>query len=206
MTRLEWDTAERFYEFGIDRGVLYYGDWEFSAWNGLIRVEELAEDAQLEPSYFEGQVVNYHERPADYKARVEAYVYPDMLDEHIITQYDELEPFKTSPTEIGSMNFSYRSRHSDGYRIHLVYNVFFSHAEQTHTTLGGSLTLRPFEFLVQAIPVLSPDGDLRATAHYYVDTSEADPTVFAAFEGLLYGSDTNTPRFPTVDELFTMFE
>ena len=41
MSRLTWaDPGERFFEIGVDRGVLYVGDDAGVAWNGLISVDE----------------------------------------------------------------------------------------------------------------------------------------------------------------------
>ena len=53
MTALVWDKlGERFFETGIDRGVLYL-DGQPIAWSGLTAIEEDIEN-DTEPLYFDG--------------------------------------------------------------------------------------------------------------------------------------------------------
>ena len=58
MARIEWDkTGERFYETGVDHGVLYVLDTTTGiyddgvAWNGLTSVSEAPSGAEANPQY-----------------------------------------------------------------------------------------------------------------------------------------------------------
>ena len=81
MTALEWDkVGERFYETGIDRGVLYPRFGDAVPWNGLTNVaEEIGRE--VKSYYMVGVKYLDHHVPGSYSAKLDAFTYPDVLDE-----------------------------------------------------------------------------------------------------------------------------
>ena len=80
---LIWDDAgNRFYETGIDRGVVYpidgAGDYPVgSAWNGLIGVSENPSGAEPSPLYADNIKYLTLISAEEFALTVEAYTYPD---------------------------------------------------------------------------------------------------------------------------------
>ena len=77
MSRVEWNLpGERFFEAGVDRGVLYPKLGQGVPWNGLVSVSENTSGGDLESLYFDG--IKYADIIAaeDFQATVEAYSSP----------------------------------------------------------------------------------------------------------------------------------
>lgn len=202
MTRLTWTPIEREYETGLDRGVLYFGQNEAVAWDGLVRVQEQTTPSVGAPLYFDGVCFNLEQEISDYAAKVEAYIYPYMLDDHILAMMDG-RTLVGDLLELMPFGFTYRTRYGSGYRIHLVYNIVASVESINNETIGQTVQLTPFAFTFNTNPVEIPGA--KPTSHIYVDTTEADEGLVFQLENLLYGSDETHPRFPTVDEVVSLF-
>lgn len=55
MSRLTWSAVgERYYETGVDRGVLYVGDQPGVAWTGLTSVSESPTGGEARAFYIDG--------------------------------------------------------------------------------------------------------------------------------------------------------
>lgn len=204
MTRLTWHDLPRDYEKGVDHGVLYFGDHQKEAviWNGLINVREQTEQSAGAPRYFEGIPYLLEQEIADYQASVDAYVYPYMLEDHVLAMVDGRTLVAEAP-ETQPFGFTYRTKKLDGYRIHIVYNIVATIENVTHATLTDQTNLTPFTFTFHTTPVDIPGA--RPSAHLIVDTTEADESALFEVEKMLYGSDETHPRFPSVSDLMAVF-
>lgn len=201
MTRLEWNPIAKSYEYGIDRGVLYFGK-EFIVWNGLTSVEEARLSNPPRSLYFEGITYSLVQSQTDYTAGVEAFTYPYLLESHILAMCD-------TRTNVGDandgefFNFTYRTRTMSGYKIHLVYSIAATFDGYSYETISMNQNLEPFSFTFYATPVDVPNA--RASAHFVVESERASPNVLSALEDILYGSETSSPRFPSVEDLISLF-
>lgn len=166
------------YDAGVDRGVVYSADGYAIPWNGLKSVQESPSDLRTIFTYRDGiKVVNI--RVEDfYSASVECLSYPEEL---------------TGRREVG---FSFRQ----GSKIHIVYNVRAQIGERQFvldepTGFSFELTTRPVGI-----------SNARPSSHLVIDTDTAWAEAVTALENLLYGTDTDIPRFPMPDEVTAMFE
>jgi hypothetical protein len=182
MSRLTW--TERKHYGGVDRGAVYSRNGSVEAWNGLISVTEKPSDIRERVRHRDG-MKTINQRVSDsFSATAECWTYPQLLSNHR-TIFD----------------FSYRSRTSTGYEIHLVYNALahmtgVQYAQDEASPLTFDIWTRPRAMPLERMP----------SAHLIIDSSEAYPPVVAAFEDLLYGDGESDPRFPDPEELITIFD
>lgn len=210
MTRLEWGTAgERYYDAGVDRGVLYV-DGVGVPWNGLISVEETPTGGEAKPFYQDGYKYSNRATPEEFEATLNAFTYPDefarcdgsaQVGRGLFATNQRRRPFTLSyRTMIG--NDVDGSEH--GYKIHLVYNALAAPSQRTNNTLGESVEATAFSWaLTTKPPVLSRR---RATAHFIIDSRATTPELLAQIEDVLYGTANEPPRIMTVPELVYRFE
>ena len=202
MTRLTWADQVRTYESGISKGVLYFDNYEASVWSGLISLRETGISSDVSYDYFDGLAYNVSMEFEEYIAEIEAFVYPYVLEDHILALCD-------SSTRVGTTNdlrpfgFTYRTNASPGYKLHIVYNIVGTINDMTYDTLNDDISLNPFVFNFHAIPVPIPKA--RPSSHLIIDSNYADPGLLAEVEKILYGSEQTTPRFPSVEEILNIF-
>lgn len=210
VTALVWDQiGERFYQSGIDRGVLYLHDGTVLVWNGLTSVEE-SSSMELKSYHLDG--VKYLENviPGDFSGKLKAYTYPAVLD--------SISGIDTSFLGLGiydqpgqSFGLSYRTRVGNdlagpdhGYKIHLLYNItaiIDNYAFDTFTDSG----IQPIEFSwsLSGIPVKLQG--FRPTVHVSIDSTKISSELLKQLEDMLYGTDTQEPVLPTIQDLAEYF-
>lgn len=211
MPTLVWDqTGERFYQTGIDRGVLYLHDGRSAVWNGLTKVEE-SSDVELKSFHLDG--VKYLEVlvPGDFQGKLSAFTYPDEFDS--VNGIGSGSPgldYYDQPSK--SFNLSYRTVIGDdvsgmeyGYKIHLLYNVIAnpdSHSFDTLTDSGAN----PIEFSwsLSGTPPPMIEG-FRPTVHLSIDSIETPIDVLQMLEATLYGTKFSNPSLPSLQEVAEMF-
>jgi hypothetical protein len=208
MTKLVWDeVGERRYETGIDRGVLYPLDGVAVPWNGLVSVAEtLGRDTKS--YYLDG--IKYMDRstPGAYSAKLQAFTYPDKLEELLGTA--EFAPgVRMHDQQSQLFNLSYRTKVGNdtdgtdyGYKIHLVYNVLAVPGDFTHNTDAQSPSVTPFDFQLSGTPV-AQEG-FRPTAHVSLESRGIDSTLLATLEAQLYGTEEADPSLPALPDLLAM--
>lgn len=202
MTRLDWSNAFRDYSVGVDRGVLYFAQNEAVVWDGLVSVSEEGQSGNARPMYFEGVLFNLRQEVSDYTAKIEAFTYPYFLEDAILALTDtrtlvglkaDNEPFA----------FSYRTMTAAGYEIHIVYNIVATMDNVSHRTLAEEIELEPFSFTFHTTPKAIDIA--KPTSHFIIDTARANENAVFEIEKLLYGSDTTSPRLPSVSTLIDIF-
>jgi hypothetical protein len=208
MTVIEWDkTGERTYQTGVDRGVLYLKDWTVFPWNGLTSVEDNSE-YESASYYLDGVKILGHVTPGDFVGKLSAFTYPREFDKVSgivavaagLTYYEQ--PHKM-------FNLSYRTKiGSDtdedlGYEIHLLYNLTAVPDSKAFQTVGESVEPTEFAWTLTGVPQLITGN--RPTVHISAHSIESNEGVFEELESILYGTDTEDPRFPTVGEIKTLY-
>lgn len=202
---LQWDQAgERFYEAGVDRGVLYLSDGRGVAWNGLINVNEKTIGSGESPLYFDGVKYGDHIAPGDFAASIRAYTYPDefLEFEGLADVGNGLYVANQMPKRFG---LSYRTKVGNdtegfelGYKIHILYNLIATPAPKNYqTTLDNSAT--EFEWNVTAVPVEIPG--YRPSAHLIFDTRDTNPLLITDIENSLYGTELEDAKLPGIASL-----
>lgn len=219
--KLVWDqTGERFYETGVDRGVLYpmeSGAYTAGvAWNGLTAVSESPSGAEPTAIWADNQKYLTLMSAEEFAATIEAYTYPDEFAE-----CDGSASLVAGVT-IGqqtrkSFGLCYRTRIGNdvdgadhGYKIHIIYGAMASPSEKSYATINDSPEAMTLSWEVNTTPV-NVTGH-KPTACLVIDSTKADAEKLAALEVILYGKDPTTPegqdgvapRLPLPDEIATL--
>jgi hypothetical protein len=207
--RLAWDTpGERFYEQGVDRGVLYVGGQGY-AWSGLVSVSESIQGGQAKPYYIDGIKYSNLSSAEEFAATIEAFSAPAEFapcDGYALIQNGLI----ATNQRRRSFDFSYRTLVGNdvkqlqyGYKIHLVYKALAAPSNAKYSTLGQNNTPNTLSWGITTLPPLA--SGFRPTSHFIIDSQTTDPDILAQIEGILYGDDDSDAMIPTVPALITIF-
>lgn len=178
-------TVHPYISTGLDRGVVYFRSYPPAAWSGLSKVEEKGETESY-VSYFDGQMF-VQQRSADpFAGSIEAYSYPENLDNHDI------------------FDLTYRVTLETGYEIHLVYNVTAVLQQVYRPSVNSSADLDPFGWDFSTIPV--EFNLIRAASHFVINSNYADSRALGTIESMLYGTTTSDPVMPEISEILGIFD
>ena len=213
MAELVWGNyGARYFETGIDRGVLYVPGEDGVAWNGLISVNESPSGGDSTPYYIDGVKYANQSSPEEFEASVEAYTYPDefaICDGTISIDNESKGLFATQQGR-KPFGLSYRTRlgnddlgTSFGYKIHIVYNALATPSQKNYQSTSDDPDAISFSWAITTVPILVRDGSY--SAHLVIDTKTTWPWVVEAVEKLLYGSEDTPPTLPTPQELIALF-
>jgi hypothetical protein len=216
MPELVWDKiGERFYETGVDHGVLYIPDAQGVyatgvAWNGLTTVTESPSGAESTAQYADNIKYLNLISAEEFGATIEAFTFPEEF-----TQFDGLAVPSDGVT-VGqqprkTFGLSYRTRlgndleHENfGYKLHLVYGCVASPSEKAYNTINDSPEAITFSWAVTTTP--APVTGLNPTSLIVVDSSLVDDAALKALEAALYGDATvGIAHLPTPDEVIAIF-
>lgn len=216
MSKIVWDkTGERFYETGVDRGVLYVQDDEGNypkgvAWNGLIGVTESPTGAEPTPLYADNIKYLTLFSVEEFEASIEAYTYPEEFEE--CDGSAELVPGVTigqQPRK--AFGLCYRTKLGNdlegddyGYKLHLIYGAKASPTEKGYETINDSPDAITFSWDITTTPV--PVTGFKPTSTLVIDSTKVDPEKLAALEEILYGSEEEDARLPLPDEVLTIIQ
>ena len=208
--KLVWDqVGEKFYETGVDRGVLYpmvggtYATGE--AWNGLMSVDEQPSGAEPTPLYANNRKYLELMSVEEFGMTIGAYTFPagfrqclgiKELAEGVYVAQQTRVPFGfTYRTLIG--NDTEKTAH--GYKIHLVYNATAKPSEKSNKTVNESPEAAEMSWECSTTAVDIPNCE--PAAHIEIDSTTITPEKLAEIEAILYGSETAAARLIMPDEL-----
>jgi hypothetical protein len=215
MSKLVWDkTGERYYETGVNQGVLYpqgiNGTYPKGvAWNGLTAVTESPSGAEATPLYADNIKYLNLMSAEEFGATIEAYTYPDEF-----AQCDgsaEIAP----GVMIGQQNrkvfgLSYKTALGNdvdgtdyGYKLHLIYGALAAPSEKGYSTINDSPEAITFSWEVTTTPVTVTG--FKPTASISIDSTKVDATKLEALEDILYGTANADPYLPLPDEIAALF-
>lgn len=215
MTQLVWDSVgERFYETGVNKGVLYIPDetgvYDTGvAWNGLTTVTESPSGAEATPTYADNIKYLNLVSAEEFGATIEAYTYPEEF-----LQFDGVGT-ASAGVYVGQQNrkvfgFSYQTRLGNdlegtdyGYKIHLVYGAQAAPSEKAFATVSDSPEAITLSWEVSTTPVAVTG--FKPTATLTIDSTKVDAGDLADLEEILYGSVGDDPRMPLPDEVVALF-
>lgn len=224
MSRLVWDkTGERFYETGVDRGVLYPiqegGLYNKGVpWNGLTAVSESPSGAEATAIWADNIKYLSLMSAEEFGCTIEAYTYPDEFAECD----GSADLVESGGVTIGQQNrkmfgLCYRTivgndvdSNDHGYKLHLIYGCQASPSERAYATVNDSPEAITFSWEITTTPV-SVTG-FKPTACLTIDSTKCDATCLSKLEEILYGKDAGeegTPaavvaRLPLPDEVKTI--
>lgn len=208
MSVIEWDQAtERFFEVGLDRGVLYLEDSSGVPWNGLLSVDEDV-NASSDALYFNGEKLLDYISEEDSGLKIKAFTYPDAFLEYDGNLEVETGLFVTQQPR-KSFGLSYRTLVGDGvvgeqlgYKIHLWYNLTAVSDPTSYETMDSNID--PITFGWSATTRPNVIEDYAPTAYVFADSRYMDPGVLSALEDILYGTGISEPTLPSLEDLFSI--
>lgn len=209
MTTLEWDrTGERFFEVGVERGVLFTTDGVAVPWNGLTQITENTE-REVKSYWMDGVKYLDHHVPGSYSAKLEAFTYPDVLDE--LTGTKRYAPGVYLHDQSAKVfHLSYRTGIGNdldpelGYKLHVVYNVMAAPSGTGLATVSDTTDPATFSWDLTGTP--SQMFGARPTCHISMQSPFVDPELLQSIEALLYGTADADPALPAMVDLLTMIE
>jgi hypothetical protein len=210
MTRLTWDDlSQRKYQSGVSNVVLYPSTGIGVSWSGVVSIDETGADGEADPLFIDG--VKYSNRVVseEFKATLAAITFPDewLECDGVAVLASGLYAGEQYRRTFG---LCYKTKLGDaiaglnlGYKLHLVYNAIANPTTKRYKTLGSSVDLSTFSWDITASPV--PIPNLKPTSRLIIDSTKTDPAVLSQVEDLLYGTDSNNPGLPVVDDLVSIF-
>lgn len=214
MAKLIWDkTGERFFETGVNKGVLYPQDNSGAypkgvAWNGLTAVTESPSGAEATPLYADNIKYLNLMSAEEFGATIEAYTYPDEFG------VCNGEASLVDGVSIGqqarkAFGMAYQTRVGNdiegnelGYKIHLIYGALAAPSEKAYATINDSPEAITFSWEVTTTPV--EVTGFKPTATLVIDSTKVDESKLAAIEAVLYGSESEEARLPLPDEVLSI--
>ncbi|MFI3115559.1 MAG: hypothetical protein R3Y12_05415 [Clostridia bacterium] len=220
MSKLTWNKAgERFYETGVEQGVLYVqqstGDYGNGvAWSGLTTVTESPSGAEPTPIYADNAKYLNLISAEEFGASIEAYTYPDEFAE-CDGSFEIAPGVHAGQQSRKTFGFCYKTLVGNdtestdhGYKIHIVYGAQASPSEKGYGTVNDSPEAMTLSWEVSTTPVeiaTEIDGTkLKPTANLTFDSRKVSDAKMKQLEDVLYGSDSEEARLPLPDEIITL--
>jgi len=196
--KLEWDAiGERFYETGVDHGVLYpvvNGAYPKGyAWNGLTNISESPSGAEQTPLYADNIKYLTLTSAEEFGLTIEAYTYPDEWEEcdGTATLADGVKIGQQARKKFG---LCYRTKKGNdvdgdahGEKIHLVYGCSASPSERGYSTVNDSPEAITFSWTVTTTPI-TLEG-YSPVALITIDSTKVDSTKYTQLKDILYGTN-----------------
>lgn len=217
MAVLTWDAVgTRFYETGVDKGVLYIPDGAGVyntgfAWNGLVSVTETPSGAEANPQYADNIKYLNLLSAEDFGGTIEAFTYPSKFAQCDGTAFGKAGVALGQQSR-KSFGLSYRTKVGNdvdgvdhGYKLHLVYGALASPSEKAYNTINDSPEALTFSWEFTTTP--APVTGFKPVSVITIDTTNPliVPADIAALETLLYGAVSVEPKLPTPNEVLALF-
>lgn len=209
MTRLNWTgTGKRFFETGIDRGVLYVGALAGVPWTGLTAVTHKPSGGETTPYYTEGVKYLNVAKSTDFEATIEAFTYPDEF--MACEGSSALNGLRFTLQPVVPFGLSYRTKVGNdtvgmdlGYKVHIIYNALTKPADREFQTVADTTSVVNFSWdITTTAPAISGK---KPTAHLSISSKDTTTARMASLENILYGTVSTAPRLPQPDELIALF-
>lgn len=203
---IKWDEAgERYFETGIDRGVLYADELSGVAWNGLVSVNETSVGGEPTPLYLDGEKYQDVIGNEDFEAELETFSTPKEFEE--CEGLREIVPgLLATHQKRRSFGLSYRTligNDTDGtdhaYKLHLVYNAVAVPTGRVNQTIGESVEPSKFTWKINTIP--EQIDHHKPTAHLIIDSRKIPYQNLDILETVLYGTEDEPARLPSPSEV-----
>lgn len=205
---LTWDEPnKRYYEHGLDRGVLYI-DGKAVPWNGLTSFDEGGENGSSAILYRDGVIYLADQEPTDFSGKMGSIYFPKEFGK-CIGMPEAADGFVIDNQKPQRFGLCYRSLVGSGgiddrfgYQIHLVYNCMASIAPRNRRTIGNDTSPVEFSFDIQCTPVHLPG--FRPTAHYIIDTRRMTKSKLTILEDIIYGDGEIEGALPDLEYVYDL--
>lgn len=222
--RITWDQmGQRFYETGVDHGVLYPqkgGEYPKGvAWNGLVSVTESPSGAEDSPLYADNIKYLNLKSAEEFGATLECYYYPDEWAQ-CNGEAELATGVVLGQQRRNTFGLCYRTKlgndtdgEDHGYKLHLIYNGSASPSERSYSTTNDSPEANTLSYEISTTPVVfdgvDSDGNaFKPVSLITIDSTKVDKDKLKALEDILYGTEGEgaaDARLPLPGELITIF-
>lgn len=216
MSVITWDAVgSRFYEIGLDHGVVYpqnsAGVYQAGvAWNGLTACNSTPSGADAQKTYADNIEYLILRGAEEYGGTIECLHVPD---EFLPCDGIRLINGVEVPSQVRlPFGFTYRTlRGNDsqfddyGYILHIVWNATVSPSERSYATKSDTPEPISLSYEFSCSPTVLETVDpattkpLRPCSHLEIDSTRVTAESLTALEALLYGSQNAEPSLPTPD-------
>jgi hypothetical protein len=211
MARIDWARAgDRYFEAGIDRGVLYVDNNPGVPWVGLVSFNQSQAGGEPVARYLDGIKISNRTTPEEFEGTLEAYTYPVEFERCDGTHRAD-NGLRITQQRRRPFHMSYRSQIgndvaglSKGYKIHIMYNLKAQPSDKGYRTLVEQNEPLTFNWKVtsRAAAIL----DHRPCAHFIVDSRDVPSELLTQLEDILYGTDITDASIPSPGELLFLFD
>lgn len=214
MPILTWDnTGERFYETGVQKGVLYpiQTDGKYTkgvAWNGLTAVTESPSGAEATALYADDIKYLNLISNEEFGATIEAYTYPDEFAE-CDGSAALADGVMLGQQKRKTFGLCYRTAVGNdvdgsdyGYKLHLIYGCLAAPSEKAYATINDSPEAITFSWEVTTTPVTVTG--FKPTSQITIDSKKVGEAKMTKIEEALYGTAEKEAYLPLPDELATL--
>lgn len=216
MAAITWDeTGKRFYETGVDHGVLYpiseSGRYTPGvAWNGLTALTETPEGAEIEDLYADNIKYLSLLSAETFGGTIEAYTYPDEFMECDgskelvagVTAYQQAR--KTFGLCYRTVLGNDVDGNEKGYKLHLIYGCKASVSERAYSTINDSPEAITFSWEFKSTPVTITKEGFKPTSCIIVDSTKVAKERMTLLEEKLYGNASTEAELPLPDEVLSI--
>lgn len=208
MSRIDWGVpGTRLFEIGVDRGVVYHGEYPGEPWSGISSIDEDSK-TDIKSTYLDGLKVFQIATVPEYNAKITSYSEPAIL-RRCVGDLTLSSGLTLTNQKIKSFDLTYRTRVGNdligsdyGYKLHLVYNAMSEPPSKQYETLSKSDDVMKKSWEISTVPV--PNSVGVPTAHMTLDSRLTDPTKLTEVEAYLYGSNTSEPMMLSVSAIFEL--
>lgn len=173
---------------GLSHCVVYFKDGH-EYWHGLVNLEEQYDIVDNETIYVDGSPQNIHTYASTYACSIDSYTFPDrILDETFGMSYRTF-------TDLDQKQ----------YEIHLVYGCSAVLESVTQQTLINEVATPGFSFTIETLPkrsILYTSPVSRLT----IKPGSMWSSAIQHIEDILYGTTTEEPRLPSIEEIIEILE
>ena len=216
MAVITWDeTGKRFYETGVDHGVLYpiseTGKYTPGvAWNGLTALTETPEGAEIEDLYADNIKYLSLLSAETFGGTIEAYTYPDEfmecdgskeLSAGVVAYQQTRKTFGLCYRTILGNDVDGNDK---GYKLHLIYGCKASVSERAYSTINDSPEAITFSWEFKSTPVTVSKAGFKPTSCIIIDSTKVAKEKMTLLENKLYGDVSTEPELPLPDEVLSI--
>lgn len=211
MSRLVWDkVGERFYETGVERGVIYsqnsFGLYASGAvWNGLSAVTESPSGAEPNSVYADNKKYLSIVSAEEYNATVEAYGYPDNFNE-CLDSWKNIGGLFIGQQKRSVFGLCYRTilgndeaGNDYGYKLHLIYGLMASSPEKGYTSINESPEAMTMSWELTSTPISM--AGYKPISSITINSTKIQAHKLKELEDILYGTADSDARLPLPDEV-----
>lgn len=211
MSGIDWGIpGKRFFEAGIDRGVLYVGDTPGVPWVGLAGVNQSQSGGQTKPHYLDGIKIGNFSSMEEFEATIQAFTYPTEFEQCDGTALLQ-NGLRVTQQRRKPFGMCYRTKIGNdvkgldlAYKIHILYNLRAEPSDHSFATLSDQNTPMIFSWHVTSRPTLV--NGLFPSAHYILDSRDIPAELLQTIEEVLYGNSEQDPSLPSPGELVFLFD